>query len=239
MNNKYIIEEMPDLSTDSKNNPYATKFRNEMLRYFSNNIVLENGQMISIDLPKELEITINEYLMGIFTNILRSENLIADCKKIVDEYKNTSKNNSNSFIKNCYEVITNMDKANKMVWNICQKLNDGVGSYDSYIKWQKDKINVDKEIYDDWTIIYNVRNEIEHPKELLSASLLRKVSNNKIELPSIDWDGKKYDLFSMARQSIEIVSIFARLVIGASYLYSKYTLVLTDETRTSLFINKD
>lgn len=52
---KFIVEEMPDLTTNEIENPLATKFRNEMIRYSSNNIVLENGQMIFIDLGKDIQ----------------------------------------------------------------------------------------------------------------------------------------------------------------------------------------
>ena len=234
-NKKFVIEEMPDLSINTKDNPYATKFRDEMLKYFSNNIILENGQMIYIELSKDLRQIINGYIMDIFINILRSENLIIDNKKIIEEYIKTSKNNSSSFIKNCYEIITSMDQANKMIWNICKKLNDNVNSYNSYLIWQEGKFNIDKKIYDDWDIIYKVRNEIEHPSGLLSPTFLCKLPNGKIGLPIIKWDKKKYDLQNIAEHSIKIISIFARLVIASSFLYSKYTLAVTDKTRTILY----
>ena len=237
MNNphRFVVEEMSDLTTDKKNNPYASEFRNELFRYSSNNIVLENGQMIYIDLSQELLKNINEYNMEIFVNILRSENLIVECEKIINEYKLSRKNNSNTYIKNCYEVIINMDQVHKYVWNICKLLNDNLSDYCSYIKWQKDKINVDEEVYEDWDRIYQIRNSLEHPNKLLSPTLLTKTSEGVIIKPMIIWKEKRYDLLDLAKKSIQISYIFARLVIGASFLYSKYTIVFTDENRTSIY----
>lgn len=60
-----------------------------------------------------------------------------------------------------------MDQVNKNTWNICKLLNDdveGYEGYNDYLQWQKDKVNIDYKIYDDWSIIYNIRNEIEHPE---------------------------------------------------------------------------
>ncbi len=235
---KFVVEEMPDLTTNIKNNPYASQFRNELLRYSSNNIVLENGQMIYIDLSQELIKSISEYNMEIFINILRSENKIIECEKIIDDYKISGKNNSNTYIKNCYDVIINMDQVYKYVWNICKLLNDDVEGYNDYLQWQKDKINIDSKIYDDWSIIYNIRNEIEHPGNNLFPTLITKV-NNVVIIPTITYKGKKYDLLSLAKQSLEIASIFARLVIGASFLYSKYTKAFTDENRMNIYIGKE
>ena len=169
---KFVVEEMPDLTTNIKNNPYASQFRNELLRYSSNNIVLENGQMIYIDLSQELIKSISEYNMEIFINILRSENKIIECEKIIDDYRISGKNNSNTYIKNCYDVIINMDQVYKYVWNICKLLNDNLSNYSMYIEWQKDKINVDEKIYEDWDRIYQIRNCLEHPEKLLSSTML-------------------------------------------------------------------
>ena len=41
-----------------------------------------------------------------------------------------------------------MDKTNKMIWNICKKLNDNVEKYDSYLEWQEGKINIEPTITD-------------------------------------------------------------------------------------------
>lgn len=232
---KFIVEEMPDLTTNIKNNPYASQFRNELLRYSSNNIVLENGQMIYIDLSQELIKSISEYNMEIFINILRSENKIIECEKIIDDYKISGKNNSNTYIKNCYDVIINMDQVYKYVWNICKLLNDNLSNYSMYIEWQKDKINVGEKIYEDWDRIYQIRNCLEHPEKLLSSTMLTKTVDKVILKPTILWKEKRYDLLWLARQSIQISYIFARLIIGASFLYSKYTKVITDENRTWLY----
>ena len=232
---KFVVEEMPDLTINIKNNPYASQFRNESLRYSSNNIVLENGQMIYIDLSQELIKSINEYNMEIFINILRSENMIVECEKIINEYKLSSKNNSSTYIKNCYDVIINMDQVYKYAWNICKLLNDNLSNYSLYIKWQKNKINVDDRIYDDWNIIYKIRNCLEHPEELLSPTLLTKTADGTVLKPTILWKGNRYDLLDLAKQSIQISYIFARLVIGSSFLYSKYTKLVTDENRTCLY----
>lgn len=232
---KFVVEEMPDLTINIKNNPYASQFRNELLRYSSNNIVLENGQMIYIDLSQKLIKSISEYNMEIFINILRSENKIIECEKIIDDYKISGKNNSNTYIKNCYDVIINMDQVYKYVWNICKLLNDNLSNYSMYIEWQKDKINVDEKIYEDWDIIYQIRNCLEHPEKLLSSTMLTKTVDKVILKPTILWKEKRYDLLGLARQSIQISYIFARLIIGVSFLYSKYTKVITDENRTCLY----
>ena len=234
---EFIVEAMPDLTTNEKENPIATKFRDEIIRYSNNNVVLENGQMIYIELSKDVQEKIFEYNMEIFSNILRSEKLLIECKKIIEDYKLTGNNNSASFRKNCYDIIMNMDLVNKYVWNICKLLNDGVDGYKDYLEWQKDKINLDTNIYERWSIIYNIRNEIEHPSHSLSPTFLKK-SNENIMLPTITYNNQKYDMLGLAMNSIEIAFIFARLVIGASFLYSKYTLTVTDENRTNLFIVK-
>lgn len=131
-----------------------------------------------------------------------------------------------------------MDQVNKNTWNICKLLNDDVEGYNDYLQWQKDKINIDSKIYDDWSIIYNIRNEIEHPGNNLFPTLITKV-NNVVIMPTITYKGKKYDLLSLAKQSLEIASIFARLIIGASFLYSKYTKAFTDENRMNIYIGKE
>lgn len=237
--NKYVIEEMSDLTANIKDNPYASKFRNELLRYSSNNIVLENGQMIYIDLSQELIESINEYNMDIYINILRSENIIIECEKIIDEYAHSGKNNSTTYIKNCYEVIINMDQVHKYVWNICKLLNDDLSKYSLYKEWQKNKINIGEEVYETWDIIYQIRNALEHPEKLLSPTLLTKKSGNEILKPTILWKEKRYDLLDLAKQSIQISYNFARLVIGASFLYSKYTKTFTNENRTSIYFAND
>ena len=53
----------------------------------------------------------------------------------------------------------------------------------------KDKINIDSKIYDDWSIIYNIRNEIEHPGNNLFPTLITKV-NNVVIMPTITYKGK-------------------------------------------------
>lgn len=234
INNKFNIEEMPDLTTNPKYNPFASLFRNELLKYTSNNIVLENGQMIYINLSQEQLDKIFEYNMEIFTNLLRSENKIVECENLIKEYCLNGKNNTSTYVNNCYDIIINMDKVNKYIWNICKMLNDNVESYSSYIVWQKDKIIVDKRIYEDWDRIYQIRNCIEHPKKLLSPTFMKR-NNTNINKPSIIWEKKSYDLLELAKQSVEISYTFARLIIGTSFLYSKYTKVVTDEERKILY----
>lgn len=234
INNKFNIEEMPDLTTNPKYNPFASLFRNELLKYTSNNIVLENGQMIYINLSQEQLDKIFEYNMEIFTNLLRSENKIVECENLIKEYCLNGKNNTITYVNNCYDIIINMDKVNKYIWNICKMLNDNVESYSSYIVWQKDKIIVDKRIYEDWDRIYQIRNCIEHPKKLLSPTFMKRNITN-INKPSIIWEKKSYDLLELAKQSVEISYTFARLIIGASFLYSKYTKMVTDEERKILY----
>lgn len=195
--------------------------------------------MIYIDLSQELIRSINGYNMEIFINILRSENIIMKCEKIVDEYEHSGKNNFYTYIKNCYEVIINMDQVHKYVWNICKLLNNNLPNYSLYKEWQKDKINIDEEIYKSWDRIYQIRNCLEHPGKLLSPTLLAKKSENEILKPTILWEEKRYDLLELAKQSIQISYIFARLVIGSSFLYSKYTKVITDENRTSIYFIND
>lgn len=175
-NNKFIIEEMTDLSTNLKDNPFATMFREEMLKYTSNNIVLENGQMICIEIPQEILIKIFEYNMEIYSNFLRSENKIKECNELINEYILNQKNKTDTYVHNCYDIIISMDQVNKYIWNICKLLNDNIDSYDSYIEWQKDKINVDKKIYDDWKRIYQIRCCLEHPTELLSPTFMKKIT---------------------------------------------------------------
>lgn len=235
---KFIVEEMPDLTTNEIENPLATKFRNEMIRYSSNNIVLENGQMIFIDLGKDIQEKIFECNMEIFSNILRSEKMLIECSNMIKKYEMTGNNYSTSFKKNCFDIIIYMDQVNKNIWNICKLLNDDVEGYNDYLQWQKDKINIDSKIYDDWSIIYNIRNEIEHPGNNLFPTLITKV-NNVVIMPTITYKGKKYDLLLLAKQSLEIASIFARLIIGASFLYSKYTKAFTDEYRMNIYTGKE
>ena len=102
---KFIVEEMPDLTTNEIANLLATKFRNEMIRYSSSNIVLENGQMIFIDLGKDIQEKIFECNMEIFSNILRSEKILIECSNMIKKYEMTGNNYSTSFKKNCFDII--------------------------------------------------------------------------------------------------------------------------------------
>ena len=233
-NPDFIIEKMPDLTINEIENPLATKFRHEVIRYSSDNIILENGQMIVIDLTKDIQDKVIEYNMEIFFNILRSEKLIVECANIIENYKMTGNNNSISFMKNCFDIIIYMDQAYKYIWNICKLLNDGVDSYNDYIEWQKGKIDVDPTIYNNWSTIYHIRNEIEHPSNSLSPTFLTKIKNIVVT-PTITYNNKKYDMLNLAKSSIEILYTFAHLIIGASFLYSKYIVIFTDESRTKIF----
>lgn len=88
-----------------------------------------------------------------------------ECENLIKEYCFNGKNNTSKYVNNCYDIIINMDKVNKYIWNICKMLNDNVESYSSYIVWQKDKIIVDKRLYEDWDRIYQIRNCIKHQKK--------------------------------------------------------------------------
>ena len=80
--------------------------------------------MIYIDLSQELIKSISEYNMEIFINILRSENKIIECEKIIDDYrvincyiceimndKNNNDGNKNNKIDNndITKLVTNRD----------------------------------------------------------------------------------------------------------------------------------
>lgn len=80
-------------------------------------------------------------------------------------------------------------------------------------------------------------NEIEHP-ENLNTTFFERIGEN-IVTPQIIYKSKKYDLLEIATKYLQCVSIFLKIIIGASFLYSKYLVAFTDETRTKLFLNQE
>ena len=135
-----------------------------------------------------------------------------------------------------FDIIINMDRVYKYLWNISKLLVDGIESYENYMMWQKQTTNIKDEIREEWNLIYSIRNEIEHPKNL-TTTFFERIGNNII-VPQIIYKNKKYDLLQLATKSIQCVYIFVKAIIGASILYSKYVVAFTDEERTKIFLNE-
>lgn len=135
-----------------------------------------------------------------------------------------------------FDIIINMDRVYKYLWNISKLLVDGIESYENYMMWQKQTTNIKDEIREEWNLIYSIRNEIEHPKNL-TTTFFERIGNNII-VPQIIYKNKKYDLLQLATKSIQCVYIFVKAIIGASILYSKYVVPFTDEERTKIFLNE-
>ena len=86
-----------------------------------------------------------------------------------------------------------------------------------------------KKVKEKWNLIYNIRNEIEHPKELKTTCFFRE--NGKVVIPKIIYKSKNYDLLELAEDSLICVYIFFKTIMWGSFLHSKYVKLCTDESK--------
>ena len=239
MNNKgvFIIEELSDLAIDNHKSPFSAKVREIWLQYSTENPILNNGQMVCLKYPNNVKDKIFDYFQKILTEFIEDENRLNECFEIKNKYimHIDNVNNTNKYVRTIFDVIISMDRVNKYIWNISKLLVDNIESYESYIAWQRKTINIPENVRAEWNLIYNIRNTIEHPENLTTTFFKRRGENS--EIPQIIYKEKEYDLFELGMESLQCVYIFLETIIGASFLYSKYIVVFTDETRTKLFKN--
>lgn len=236
---KIIIEELEDLAIDSNICPLSANIREIWLQYLENNIILDNGQMVYLNYPKDVKDKIFDYFQRILIEFIENEKKLNECYEIKNIYAlhYNNINNTSKYVKINFDIIVSMDRVNKYIWNISKLLVDDIESYEKYMCWQNKTTNIKSQIRDEWKLIYAIRNEIEHP-ENLNTTFFERIGEN-IVTPQIIYKSKKYDLLEMATKSLQCVSIFLKIIIGASFLYSKYLVAFTDETRTKLFLNQE
>lgn len=233
---EYIVEETSDFSFDPKECPISAKVRETWFQYITDNPILENGQMVLLNLSQDVKEKIFDYCQRILVEFIDAEKRLNQClemkNKYIEEINNI--NNTNTYVKNTTDIIINMDKANKYIWNIAKTMvNDDLIDYKKYIEWRNTKTNIDKKIEERWKLIYKIRCEIEHPQNIKTTSFT-KVNGGSV-IPQIIYNNNNYDLFDLAYDSIRCVYVFFKAVMGASFLYSKYLIAFTDESRTIIY----
>lgn len=238
--NKFTMEKAEDLSFDENKCTLSSEIRRKLFQYSDNNLVLDNGQMVLLNYPNSIKEKILDYCLKILIEFIESEKSLNQCYEIKNKYikHEDDINNTNIYVKKLCDIIVNMDRANKYIWNISKLLVDRIESYKEYILWQEQVTNIEKDIRDKWDLVYDIRNEIEHPKNLKTTFFTRK--RGKTISPEIIYNGINYDLLELSKNSLECVYIFFNTVMGASFLNSKYVIAFTDKERKILYtINKD
>lgn len=234
-NNEFIIEKAEDLSINKNECPISAEIQEMWIKHSTKNPILENGQMVCLNCDDEIMTKIATYFHRMLIEFIQTERNLNECYLIMKDYivNIDNINNTSKYVKLIFDIIINMDRAYKYVWNIAKLLNDNIESYTGFTSWQKGKIKVSQEVIDNWDFIYSVRNLIEHPESLDTTFFKRNGAN--IITPKIIIDNKKYDLLQLGEKSLQSIFILSKGIIGASFLYSKYVVAFTDETRTKLF----
>jgi len=232
---EFIVERATDLSFDKYICPFSEEVMQIWTQYSSSNIILDNGQMVCLNLTQEIEEKISDNCKNILTEFIEAEKNFQKCCEIKDRYISNIDdiNNTSSYVKLIFNIIIDMDRANKCLWNISKILVDNVEEYKQYVLWQEQTTKIGKEIREKWNLVYNIRNVIEHPTTLRTTSFARVKGGSVI--PQIIYEGKNYDLLEIAKDALECVYIFLKAIMGASFLYSKYVVAFTDESRKILY----
>ena len=232
---EFIIERVEDLSFNKDECPFSEEARKIWMQYTNKNIILDNGQMVCLNFTQEIEDKISDYCKNILTEFIEAEKNFQRCCTIRDKYilNIDDINNTSSYVKLIFNIIIDMDRANKYLWNISKILVDNVEGYKQYVLWQEQTTKIEKEIREKWNLVYNIRNEIEHPTTLKTTSFARVKGGSVI--PQIIYEGKNYDLLEIAKYSLECVCVFLKAIMCASFLYSKYVVAFTDESRKILY----
>ncbi len=232
---KIIIEKAEDLTTNKLETPFSYEIQQMWMQYSTKNIILDNGQMICLNCKDEIITNVSDYMQKILTEYIESEKDLNKCYEIKNKYisNNDNVNNTSKYVKKLCDIIVNMDRVYKYVWNIAKLLNDDIDSYDKFINWQQGKIIVDKNILDDWKFIYSIRNEIEHPQNLKTTFFKR--NELSVKTPKIIIKNIEYDLLELGEKSLQYIFVLSRAIISTAFLYSKYVICFTDETRTRLY----
>lgn len=236
---KFIIEKAEDLTTNRLKTPFSFEIQKMWQRFSSKNIILDNGQMILLKCEDDIITNISDYFNKILIEFIQSEENLNDCYDIKDRYASNIDhiNNTNKFVKKICDIIVNMDRVYKYVWNIAKILNDDMDSYNKFLLWQKDKIKINNNVSEGWNLIYSLRNEIEHPQKMKTTFFKR--TKSYIILPKAIVDSKEYDLLELGEKALLYAFILSKSIISASFLYSKYVTCFTDESRTKLYSVKN
>ena len=234
--NDFIIEQVTDLSFDSKKCPLSKEIRETWVQLIStNNPIMDNGQMVCLNLSDEIRNKIFDYGQKILMEFIESEKLINECYNIKNKYISNEDdvNNTNSYVKNIFNIIVNMDRSYKYLWNIVKDLIDNVESYKEYILWQNNTTKIGAEVYNKWDLIYNIRNEIEHPKNI-RTTMFSRVNDGSV-IPQIIYENKSYDLLELANEALQCMCIYFCTIIQAAFFNSKYVVAFTDESRKIIY----
>ena len=82
-------------------------------------------------------------------------------------------------------------------------------------------------------MIYNIRNEIEHPKNI-RTTMFSRVNGGSV-IPQIIYENKSYDLLEIANEALQCMCIYFCIIIQAAFLNSKYVVAFTDESRKIIY----
>ena len=234
--NDFIVEKVTDLSFDPLHCPLSKEIRETWVKLIStNNPIMDNGQMVCLNLPDEIRNKIIDYGQKILMEFIESEKLINECYNIKNKYISNEDdvNNTNLYVKNIFNIIVNMDRSYKYLWNIVKDLIDNVESYKEYILWQNNTTKIGTEVYNKWDLIYNIRNEIEHPKNI-RTTMFSRVNGGSV-IPQIIYENKSYDLLEIANEALQCMCIYFCTIIQAAFLNSKYVVAFTDESRKIIY----
>ena len=232
----YIIEQVTDLSFGPQYCPLSKKIREIWIKMIStNNPIMDNGQMVCLNTPDEIRNKIFDYGQRILMEFIESEKMLSECYSIKNKYISNKDNinNTNLYVKNIFNIVVNMDRSYKYLWNIVKDLIDNVESYKEYESWQNKTTKIEKEINDKWGLIYNIRNEIEHPKNIRTTMFSRV--NGESVIPQIIYENKSYDLLEIANDALQCMCIYFCIIIQAAFLNSKYVVAFTDESRKIIY----
>lgn len=232
---EFILEKAEDLSINKNECPLSFEVREMWIQYSTKNPVLDNGQMVCLNYNDDIELKIMTYFQRLLIEYIESEKTLNECQLFKTKYESNidNINNSSKYVKSIFNIIVNMDRCYKYVWNIAKLLNDNIESYNNFIEWQRGKININSEILKEWDFIYFIRNKIEHPEDLDTTSFQRTVIGNKS--PKIIIEEKEYDLLELGENSLTSVLVISKAIIAISFLYSKFVTCFTDETRTIIY----
>jgi len=232
---KYVVERADDLSTNKFTTPFSFEIQKIWMKFSNKNIVLDNGQMILLKCKDDLIVDISDYFNKILIEFIQSEEYLKECYDIRDRYISNKDNinNTSRYIKKLCDIIVNMDRVYKYVWNIAKILNDDIESYNKYLAWQSDKIKFNNDVLEGWKLVYSIRNELEHPKNI-KTTFFRRIESNVI-LPKIIFNAKEYDLLELSEKALQYAFIILKSIIPVAFLYSKYVICFTDESRTKLY----
>ncbi|MBE6147754.1 MAG: hypothetical protein E7168_05450 [Firmicutes bacterium] len=227
-----------DLTTNKVETPLSYEIQQMWTQYSTKNIILDNDQMIYLNCKDEIIKIVSDYMHKILIEYIESEKNLNECYEIKNKYISNidNVNNTSKYVKKLCDIIVNMDRVYKYVWNIAKLLNDDIESYDKFITWQNGKIDIEKSILDGWKFIYSVRNVIEHPENLKTTFF--KKNELYVKTPKIILNNTEYDLLELGEKSLQYVFVLSRAIISAAFLYSKYVICFTDETRTRLYTTK-